>query len=372
MHTKRLESLQRDHPDLYFISANDPEGLEGYLRQRGLFVTGERLAMVLPAGDGNMNCTLRVKTNRQSVIVKQSRPWVEKYATIDAPWDRILSEARFYLLVSPEQTVAERMPKLLHLDADARIMVVEDLGVAADYTSLYGKNVLSTGEAATLATWLSELHAIKFQKSARQSLENRAMRELNHEHLFRVPLDPNNGLAVDQVTPGLSEAANQLCEDRAYVEAVHQLGKRYLADGPVLLHGDFFPGSWLEHPTGPRIIDPEFAHFGDPEFDLGVLLAHLYLARQPEPIHEAVVGTYRPPGGFNVRRALQYAGVEVMRRLIGVAQLGLQHDLRGKQTLLHLSRELVLSDDLLDSPRLLAGRQLRALPTGDDADTRCA
>lgn len=320
-----------------------------------------------------MNCTLRVTTNRQSLIVKQSRPWVEKYPTIAAPWDRILAEARFYMLVSPEQPVAERMPKLLHLDADSRVMVLEDLGVAADYTTLYGNHVLSLDEAATLTTWLSKLHALKFKKSARQTLENRSMRELNRDHLFRIPLDTNNGLALDRITPGLREAADLLCSDAEFTRAVHELGDRYLTDGAVLVHGDFFPGSWLAHATGPRVIDPEFAHFGQPEFDLGVLLAHLYLARQPEPVHEAAVAAYHPPAGFNLRRALQYAGVEVMRRLIGVAQLGLQYELRVKQTLLHLSRELVLSEDLVGSPRLLAGRQLSELDAGDaDADTRCA
>ena len=31
------------------------------------------------AGDGNMNCTVRVTTGTGTLIVKQSRPWVEKY-----------------------------------------------------------------------------------------------------------------------------------------------------------------------------------------------------------------------------------------------------------------------------------------------------
>lgn len=41
--------------------------------------------------------------------------------------------------------------------------------------------------------------------------------------------------------------------------------------------------------------------------------------------------------------ARQFAGVEIMRRLIGVAQLPLVADLNQKEELLNLSRDLVLA-----------------------------
>lgn len=36
-------------------------------------------------GEGNMNCVVRVMTSRRSFILKQSRPWVEKYPGFAAP-----------------------------------------------------------------------------------------------------------------------------------------------------------------------------------------------------------------------------------------------------------------------------------------------
>ena len=42
------------------------------------------------------------------------------------------------------------------------------------------------------------------------------------------------------------------------------------------------------------------------------------------------------------RLALQFAGMEIMRRLIGVAQLPLAADLSRKEALLATSRDLVL------------------------------
>jgi hypothetical protein len=45
--------------------------------------------------------------------------------------------------------------------------------------------------------------------------------------------------------------------DTAFGTRVNELGEIYLADGAQLVHGDFFPGSWLRTPHGPMIIDPE-------------------------------------------------------------------------------------------------------------------
>jgi 5-methylthioribose kinase len=40
-----------------------------------------------------------------------------------------------------------------------------------------------------------------------------------------------------------------------------------------------FPGSWLKAADGLRVIDPEFCFLGDPEFDCGILAAHLMIAQ---------------------------------------------------------------------------------------------
>ena len=104
------------------------------------------------------------------------------------------------------------------------------------------------------------------------------------------------------------------------------------AQSEGLLHGDYFPGSWLRSAAGLRIIDPEFCFFGPPEFDAGVMLAHMLLAGQARRVAF--------PG---LDRALvdRFAGIEIMRRLIGVAQLPLAFGIERKRDLLNLSREMV-------------------------------
>ena len=169
------------------------------------------------------------------------------------------------------------------------------------------------------------------------------MRKLNHAHLFVIPLQKDNGLNLDSITPGLEAEAAKLRTDEPYTMTIVELGKRYLGTGEALLHGDYFPGSWLRIGSGIKIIDPEFSFFGPPEFDVGVFIAHLYLAHQPDALVRQSLADYQTAAPLNSRLTRQFAGMEIMRRLIGVAQLPLASGLELKADLLALSRSLVMS-----------------------------
>ncbi len=299
-----------------------------------------------------MNCTMRVRTSSGSFILKQSRPWLEKYAHIAAPFDRALVEARFYHLVSSNEAVAGRMPRLLWADKQARTLALEDLGTASDFFPLYARQtVLSDAILAELVGYLAVLHRLAPARTEeREGLTNHDMRVLNHEHMFALPLREPNGLDLDAYTgtSGLTTVAASLKADAAYGETVAALGERYLhGEGESLLHGDFFPGSFLQTAAGVRVIDPEFCFCGDAELDLGVLAAHLLLAGEPAARAENILFLYRAAGGgFSSALARQYAGVEIMRRLLGVAQIPtLKADLARKTDLLRLSRQLVLEPE---------------------------
>ncbi len=297
-----------------------------------------------------MNCAVRVRTSTGTFILKQSRPWLEKYPRIAAPFDRALVEGRFYRLVASSPTVAGRMPRLLWMDEQARILALEDLGMASDFFPLYAREiVLPEQTLADLVAYLSVLHGlVPTDAGARDGLTNRDMRALNHEHIFALPLRVENGLELDAYTgtPGLTAAARPLQTDPAYLRIVSGLGERYReGSGASLLHGDFFPGSFLQTAAGVRVIDPEFCFYGDAEFDLGIFAAHLLLAGEPAARAEQVLQIYQGSAGVKISPELarQYAGVEIMRRLIGVAQIPtLRADLAQKTAWLELSHRLVL------------------------------
>ncbi len=313
-----MRDSQTTHP---YLKTDDVSAVEELLHRIGTLESGERVEQVGRAGQGNMNLTLRVKTDCRSLILKQSRPWVERYPQIEAPVERCDIEADFYRRVAGVQAVASAMPRLLgHCQTD-HAMVLEDLGASADLTDLYAGRPAGPEDMAGLGRYLSALHGIALLKDGKR-LTNRAMRELNYAHQYRIPLEQGNGLNLDAIEAGLNAAAEQAIRDKSYTDAVHAVGQRYLADGDYLLHGDFFPGSWLRYRDGLRIIDPEFAFHGDREYDLGVAIAHLVLARQPDAV-KALLRAYHHPTPLDEKLLSQYAAAEVMRRLIGYAQLPL-------------------------------------------------
>lgn len=339
--THPAAAFRRRHPNQFFLDPADLFALERYLRGRGVLPPSRRVLRALRAGDGNMNCTVRAVTTEGSLIVKQARPWVEKYPQFAAPWDRTAIEAAFYRAIAAVDELARRTPRLVDFDPEARVMVLEDLGEGGDWTAVYAGGRLGDAEVVEAATFLSRLHALRLGPGDGR-LVNREMRELNHAHMFVVPLEGANGLDLEAITPGLANAAKSLQADGPYVREVRRLGREvYLADGEHLLHGDFFPGSLLRTTSGPRVIDPEFAFLGRAEIDVGVFLAHLVLSGHPLETRRLWRRAYDAPARFEDRLMLQVAGVEIMRRLIGYAQLPFRDGTR-KTLLLELSREWVL------------------------------
>lgn len=342
-----------EHPDVFFLEAGDCAGLGAYLQTLGVLGPDEPVQRAEAAGAGNMNCTLRVVSGRSSWILKQARPWVARYPQFAAPWDRALRELEFYRLVGGVPAVARQMPRLIAADPAARLLVLEDVGAGADLGGIYHGRSLTEPMVDALASYLGALHGGLRGQVPSGGFANREMRALNHTHMYRLPLEPDNGLDLESLLPGLRAAAEPLLADVGYRDTVRHLGKDvYLADGDCLLHGDFFPGSVLATPDGPKVIDPEFAFFGRPEVDVGVFVAHLLLGRQPPALIFRFLDHYPRLSGFEEVVALQLAGVELMRRLIGYAQLPLGYGLEARRALLELSRTLVLHPDrkLLSSP----------------------
>ena len=319
-----------------FELETDPGAIEAFLTARKWLEPGERVERAAIAGEGNMNRTVRVSTDRRSVVLKQSRPYCVKFPDIPAPIERLAVEVDFYTRASASPTLAARMPRVLAFDREDFVAMIEDLGEANDLLGLYTGERLGSGDLDALCAFARELHQLPLDDGARASLANHDMRALNHEHIFEVPLDPGNGLDLASITPGLGEVAAELQADDDYVAEVVGLGMVYTsADGPCLLHGDYYPGSFLRTDDGLRVIDPEFAFPGPAEFDLGVLASHLVFGGATVDVLDRIGASYARP---LERRLLEgFAGTELMRRLLGVSQLPLDADLTRKREWLALS-----------------------------------
>ncbi|MEM1445641.1 MAG: phosphotransferase [Planctomycetota bacterium] len=343
-----------------WLSQDDPSAIETLLRARGWMGPDEAVQRVERAGEGNMNVTLRVvlrgqRVHERSVILKQARPWVAKYPAIPAPLERVSIERKFYETVADDpratQTVASRMPTLLGGDDATHTLLLEDLGPVGDLSAIYTTDAMRSDDAAELAAWLRALHDVTESKPP-EGFKNESMRALNFEHLFEVPVQENNGLDLDSIEPGLATAAATLREDKDYREQLRVTGEAYRAsyagaEHVCLLHGDFFPGSWLR--GGPRrrlrVIDPEFAFVGPRAFDVGVAIGHFALAGRRD-LADAFRAAYGSPLGLDDGGVSRFAATEVMRRLIGVAQLPLgTKPERWRSAVLQNSREAMKSAD---------------------------
>ena len=153
-HSKFVQAL----PDGFFVDPADLDGLKDYAVSRGFLEADEPLLAAGKAGEGNMNLTLRLETPRRTIVLKQARPWVEKYPDIAAPADRALVETAFYESIQNRPAIRDAMPRLLGNDSDSRVIILEDLGRAQDFPSLYSSSVISESDLRALVSYLVALH----------------------------------------------------------------------------------------------------------------------------------------------------------------------------------------------------------------------
>lgn len=338
--TQQFTSL---YPDAFYLEERESPELRNLLLRHDWIESDEFIQYVQKPGEGNMNVVVRVRTDRQSFILKQARPWVHKYPQVPAPMDRIGVEAQFYQLLGKATSLSSFTPKLIGYDADNFLLALEDLGEGIDYTYLYRPDQLLTlSDVEPLMTFLSALHTVQRTDEATDFPDNRAMRQLNHEHIFNFPYRLDTGFDLDTVQPGLEDLSLPYKTNHELKQKISQLGEIYLQAGNTLIHGDYYPGSWLKVADGTKVIDPEFGFFGRAEFDLGVMLAHLKLAQQHSLVQQQVLSFYKAPADFKPALLRAFIGTEILRRLLGLAQLPLPLDLTQKKVLLDEAVSLVL------------------------------
>ena len=340
---EKIKQFKAHVPNGYFLDSSDLSSLSDYLKGINVIADGENVLSVEKPGEGNMNFVLRVKTANRSFIVKQSRPWVEKYPQISAPSQRTRIESLFYIMVQEDKVLKTYTPQVVAKDGDSNLFVLEDLGETSDFSDLYNGKRITTAEINSLTTFLIHLHSGFNRASTNYYFTNKDMRKLNHAHIFDLPFNNPDLIDLDAITAGLNSVRNNLLKDYKLVKRAQELGQLYLEDGHTLLHGDYYPGSWLRNEEKIFIIDPEFCFFGPKEFDVGVLSAHLMLSGQPKYLIRQVVETYTKQIELDETLMSCFVGVEIIRRLLGIAQLPLELSIKEKKNLLESARHLVLS-----------------------------
>ena len=293
----------------------------------------EIIKKVESAGEGNMNVVLRIKTNFKSFILKQSRSHVKKFAHIKAPLERIFAEHCFYNLVKKNF-----LPKVLGFISEDYVLFLEDLTKCRDLNYIYNSRKIDNDKVNKLTLILHNIHITNAHKNYPTNL---TLRKLNHDHIFVLPFLKDNGLQLNNIQEGLEELAIPFKENTDIISRVNNAGKNYLDTGSILLHGDYYPGSWMERNDNIYIIDPEFTFLGSKEFDLGVMSGHLILATGQISYLKKICDNY--PDKIDNNEVAIYCAIEIIRRLIGYAQLPIKRSISEKSNLLKLSKELIIN-----------------------------
>lgn len=304
--------------------------------------TGHQFDSIEKAGEGNMNLTLRLKSAAETIIVKHSPPYCAKYPHIPAPQERLKTEFTFYKTIEKEGIHSGMTPKIYDFDEKHNILLMEDLGTCRDFSFLYSRECeIELDVLDKLSFFLSSLHAQE-NVSSLDILRNHSMKKLNHSYIFTLPyLDKNFDL--ESLFPESYKEVRLLLDERAIQKTAMDFGEIYLNEGNTLLHGDFYPGSWLQVAHTIYVIDPEFCFIGVPEFDLSVTVAHLILANQPKNKITHFLTNYSRP--FRNEYVNSFASLEIIRRLTYVAQLPLKIVETEKVELLKKARMVLNKDD---------------------------
>ena len=331
-------------PKSFYFDEDNMKNLPSYLKEKGLVSPDERVIATEKPGEGNMNFVRRVITNRQTFILKQSRPWVEKYPQIEAPPNRIEVEARYYQFISTDQFLSNLSPGIIFFDPENLILISQDLGKGSDFTECYDRSYqFEAYDIDYLLIYINHLHNKEWTDQVLDFPKNLELRTLNHEHIFNFPYLIDNEFDLDQIQPGLQDLSIPIKREESLKNKIKEFGKTYLSSGSTLIHGDYYPGSWLKISNEVKVIDPEFAFFGNAEFDIGVMTAHFLMAHLDLSDIKHILGSYERRQGFDADLFYGFCGTEILRRIIGLAQLPLDLSLNEKDKLLDLAQEFITS-----------------------------
>jgi 5-methylthioribose kinase len=309
----------------------------------GTGVLGEGPLTATAVGDGNLNFVFRVVSQsrpERSVILKQAPAYIKVLGPgYPLTQDRLAIEARAMAIY--HELVPGSVPEPLQYDPGAHLILMEDLrgyrilrsalidGEIDTAVAAFVGALMGTTHRATLADGLSapELERI------RRDFHNPHMQAITADYVFTKPFqqDPTN-----RHTAGLEAVVEDLRADAGLLEEIRRLRGRFDEAREGVVHGDLHTGSVMVGGQDARVIDLEFAFYGPVAFDVGALVANYLLAWFAHPaahrpaLMQCIEFCWRAYGeSFGPsprleaiwRESIQFAGVEMLRRILGAAHV---------------------------------------------------
>ena len=328
--------------------------LPDYLRQRRAEIRmfeSETDLRIEEIGDGNLNTVYRVSDAarpERSVVLKHAPPYI-KILGPEYPLsiERLTYESR--ALDVYNQFARGTVPELYYFDAETAVIAMEDLRDAQVLRADLIAGRVDTGIAEQIGRFMGIVHSRTYVENLdsttvqhyRQQFANTTMQSITADYVFTFPYTEHE---TNFWTPGLEPDVQRLKADTDFLQQVAYLKQIFLTAQQAVTHGDLHTGSVLVQNNTAKVIDAEFAFYGPVGFDLGLFWANYllsYFSHQDtldvqSALKTAIAKTwhtytleFRTVDATLKEQTLQqifheavgFAGLEMLRRLIGAAHV---------------------------------------------------
>lgn len=347
--------------DTYFLMKT-PDVLE-YVKEKGYMPKDAELT-TKEIGDGNLNYVFRVvdaKTGK-SVIVKQAGVSLRISAEMKVSTDRNRIES--LILQLQGKYAPGLVPEIYGYDTVMCACVMEDLSdhelmryaLMRHETFPRFAEDISTYMVNTLLQTTDVAMEHKAKKEMVKSFINPELCEITEDLVLTEPYNDCNHRNL--VFPQNADfVKKELYEDQKLHLEIAKIKFDFMNNAQALIHGDLHTGSIFVKPDSTRVFDPEFAFYGPMGYDIGNIVANLIFAYDNgvaagdtafcdwtlktiveslnlfrekfiRRFDECVTDRMAKTPGFKewylatiMRDTAAYAGTELIRRTVGMAQV---------------------------------------------------
>ena len=328
--------------------------LPDYLRQRHAEIRifeSETELHIEEIGDGNLNTVYRVSDAERpecSLVLKHAPPYI-KILGPDYPLstERLTYESR--ALDVYNQLVSGSVPAQYNFDAEVAVIAMEDLRDASVLRDDLIAGSVDIAIADQIGRFMGSVHSHTYIENLdsgavqqyKQQFANTTMQAITADYVFTFPYTEHE---TNFWTPGLESDVQRLKADADFLARAAHLKQVFLTMQQAVTHGDLHTGSVLVQNDTAKVIDAEFAFYGPPGFDIGLYWANYFLSYfshqdtlDVQSALKTAVGqtwrTYTTEFGVvdatlkaqtlqNIfHDAVGFAGLEILRRLIGAAHV---------------------------------------------------
>lgn len=236
--------------------------------------------------DGNMNYAFVVSNldkPEESVFCKQSPPYI-KVLGEDWPLSRQRMTAEIEALLFQAKVSPSTAPKIYYQSDALSVLILENLQshnilrgelIKGHYFADFAKHI--SGYLAATLFFSSDFGLSTAQKKALVvKSDNSDMCMISEDFIFTYPYEHHD---MNDYNPALSQGSIDMIQKDAEVRAqVAKMKYLFATSKQALLHGDLHTGSIMLSKERTYVIDAEFAFAGPIGFDVGALVANLYLS----------------------------------------------------------------------------------------------